>query len=304
MVDRASRIRGLALIVMFAAACSAPAPIAGPSTGPIPSTAAAASTAPATESPGGLASGEPSPTPGSVTPRPSTPPGTPNADRPLTADELASILVAVQATADSATVVADVSVTPPQQACDDVTCPLGTIALPGLDPVPVMADADVRALHPGNTSPIAGPLALQLGSDVALLGPVTVPGAGLALPVGSIAIPGLDDPHPGAVYAIRGWLTMTDPCPTEPPVPTDNPNGPCGYSIIAKSESDTGGSGSGGIVVQPSAYAAFAPNAVTDGGPVAPRLAVYLIRQVKVPDSTCPTACYGWQLIGRLDPVQ
>ena len=219
-------------------------------------------------------------------------------------DELTVVLIAVQATGDSATVVADVSLTPVHEACEAPSpCPFGTIALPGLNAVPVTADKDVRALYPGAATPIAGPLALQLGADVALLGVVALPGGTLVVPVGFASIPGPDQPSLGSVFAVRGWLALTTfPCETELPLPTDSPFDPCGHSYIMKGQSDaTQGSPRQGIAVQRSAYDTFAPSPDANQTPV---MAVYLIRQVKDPRATCSTDCYGWLMVGRIDPIQ
>ncbi len=257
--------------------------------------------------PSGLASPPAPPTP-TASPGTTSPPGTANADRPLTATELADVLVAVQATGDSATVVADVSLTPIHEACEaPAPCPFGTIALPGLDPVPVTADKDVRALFPGATAPIAGPLATQLGGDVALLGVVTVPGGKLVVPVGSTALPGADKDARGAVFAVTGWLVQTlFSCPTMPSLPPDSPFQPCGASYITFGPHDAEkGAPFGATQLQASAYETFAADpACCSGSTSESRQGTYLIRQVKDPRLTCSANCYGWLMVGRLDPIQ
>ncbi len=228
-----------------------------------------------------------------------------NADRPLTAAELADVIVAVQATGDSATVVADVSVTPVHEACEAPSpCPFGSIDLPGLDPVQVTAGGDVRTLFPNATAPIAGPLALQLGSDVALLGVVTLPGGKLVVPVRTPTLPGADTNSSGAVFAVNGWLTVTSfPCPIEPPLPTDSPFDPCGHSYLMNDPADADNGPPGNdIAVQRSAYETFASKPVMNT--YEPRQGNYLVRQVKDPRPTCTANCYGWLMVGRLDPIQ
>jgi hypothetical protein len=300
MFDRRARV-AVILGFLTVAACAAPAPVASPSTGPGPPASPSTRAAPSTSgSAGASASGS---SPGNSLP--ARPSGVPNEDRPLTARELADVIDAVQSTGDSATVVADVNLDPFREACDETTCPYGTIARQGRDPIPVVADQDVRTLFEGGAAGIAGPLALGLGSRVALLGAERMPAGALVLPVGSDALPRLDQPQPGGVYAVRGWLTVSSfPCASEPPLPSDSVFDPCGHSYVMKASSDAdAGLPDGAIAVQRSAYDRFAPDAVTDGGPVVPRLGVYLIRQVSDPRPGCSTACRAWVLVGRLDPI-
>jgi hypothetical protein len=286
-----------ALSLLLAAACAAPAPIASPTT-----SATSPSTIPS--SPTLLATGSSAPSISGATGSlpPTSPPGIANADRPLTANELADVLVAVQATGDSATVVADVSLTPVHEACEAPSpCPFGTIALPGLDPVPVTADKEVRALYPSATAPIDGPLALQLGSDVAWIGVVKPFSGKLAWPVGGSAIPSPDAAGVGTVYAVSGWLyAPAFPCPTE----IDTPFAPCGATYVMKDPTDAaGGYPKGEIQVQPSAYDDFRPDSGEQGAPAL--LGTYLVRRVKDPQRVCgPVGCYGWLMVGRLDPIQ
>jgi hypothetical protein len=220
----------------------------------------------------------------------------------LTANELADVLVAVQATGDSATVVADVSLTPVHEVCEAPSpCPFGTITLPGLNPVPVIADKDVRSLYPGATAPIAGPLALQLGADVAWLGAVRPFAGKLAWPVGGSAIPSPDAGGAGTVYAVSGWLyAPAFPCPTE----IDTPFAPCGATYVMKDPTDAaGGYPKSAIQVQPSAYDNFRPDSGEQGASAL--LGTYLVRMVKDPRPTCSSVgCYGWLMIGRLDPIE
>jgi hypothetical protein len=289
----------LGLSLLLLAACAAPAPISSPTTGTI-----SPSLSPSSATPGNASA--PS-SHGAASPGSTSPPGVANADRPLTANELADVLVAVQATGDSATVVADVSLTPVHEACEAPSpCPFGTITLPGIDPVPVTADEDLRAIFPsaGANQPITGPLALQLGADVAWLGAVRPYADKLAWPVGDSAIPTPDAGEFGTAYAVRGWLTQTSfPCPTEPPLPTDSPFDPCGHSFVMEGASDaSNGPPRTGIAVQRSAYATFA--GPTAGGPAAASFGVYVIRQVKDPRASCSSGCYGWLMVGRLDPIQ
>ena len=101
MFDRLAPHVALGLIVLLLGACAAPAPVSSPTSGATSPSTAASSPALATATPGV-----------SATNQASTPPGIANADRPLTVEELKDVLIAVQATGDSATVVADVSLTP------------------------------------------------------------------------------------------------------------------------------------------------------------------------------------------------
>jgi hypothetical protein len=226
----------------------------------------------------------------------------------LTANELADVLVAVQATGDSATVAADVSLTPVHEACEAPSpCPFGTIALPGLDPVPVTADKDLRAIFPiaGANQPITGPLAFQLGADVAWLGAVRPYAAKLAWPVGASAIPAPDAGGTGSVYAVTGWLDATQfPCETRPAPPPDSLYESCGGNYVMQGPNDDSrGTPAGAIQVQPSAYENFK----TDSGGQASkaRLGTYLVRMVKDPQRVCgPVGCYGWLMVGRLDPIE
>jgi hypothetical protein len=296
MFDRGARV-AVILGFLTVAACAAPAPLASPSTSSGPPASPDTPAAPSTSgSAGASVSGT---SPGNSLP--ARPSGVPNADRPLTASELAEVIDAVQSTGDSATVVADVNLDPFHEACDESTCPFGTIAQQGRDPIPVIADQDVRTLFPGAASGIAGPLALQLGSSVALLGAERLVAGALVAPVGSDAVPRLDEPQPGAVYAVQGWLMVTSfPCSPGPPLPPDSPFDPCGHSYLMKALSDAdNGLPHGAIAVQRSAYGRFAP----DPGSVVPSLGVYLIRQVRDPRPDCSTGCLAWVLVGRLDPI-
>jgi hypothetical protein len=291
----------LALSVLLATACAAPAPVSSPSTG-----VTSASTGPSgSAAPVAVASASASPG-GTASARPTSPPGIANADRPLTAGELADVLVAVQATADSATVVADVTLTPVHEACEAPSpCPFGTIAVPGLDAVPVIADKNVRALYPNATRPIAGPLALQLGVDVAWLGAVRPFSGKLAWPVGGSAIPGPDAGGLGTVYAVSGWLDEAQfPCETPPAPPPDSLYESCGGNYVMQGATDDArGTPAGAIQVQPSAYDNFRPD--SGGQASTARLGTYLVRQVKDPRPVCgPVGCYGWLMVGRLDPIQ
>ncbi|MFN8623554.1 MAG: hypothetical protein U0869_22675 [Chloroflexota bacterium] len=249
-----------------------------------------------------------------------------NTGRPLTTDELVAL---VAATVDGPPIaaVADVTILRDLRrlgygACDpSLGCTYGELV--GADgttvAMDVLATDAVASAFPDDRSPLTGTFAFTAaGGGLGLDGPFTATaGATYLTPITDEAIGAAESTPVGTLIAVDGWLEVLGwgvPCPQAPgaigELGDDTPFSRCpgGWITATQQEShDTEQSISltadaPAIPVQANAYADFAPGADLLSLPMTPVRGTYLLRRVANPESGA-TPVAGWQVIGRLDPV-
>ncbi len=270
---------------------------------------------------GPAATAEPTARPSPAEPAPSSVP-MPNAGRPLTHDELLAWRGELGLDPDVyLTLVADTTIerTPPPRGV-----PVGFRAEPGVGTLPrhgaypgdpvVEASKAVRSHYPVGEDPIAGLLALTVGTDdMHLRGAVATPAGSYLTPIEQAAMAAEAGLPEGALIAVHGWLSQlrpSEPCPELPPelrggrLGGGSPFADCPRGWLTPDEvgetlpGDPMTPAQLGIRVQDGAvehlWQRFERGSVTE--------ATYLLRRIANPIAGAEPAM-GWEAIAILDPV-